>query len=259
MSRPGLQGTLLAILFAFVPFLAQATTDADMQLLLSEHNKARQQASKPVPALCLNQQLITAAERHCQDMLSRGYFDHYAPAPAPYGTDPDQRMRAAGYPVGNWAENIAWGQRSVAEVMQDWENSSGHYANIVSPYVQEVGFARCGANNYWVADFAAPTSGGTHCITNTTTTTTSATPSATTSTTAAANAAAKAAGLATYNSCKKYLNVWHLDAAKGLYFIFWTQGATASQNGCYKFDPTKGTMSHLVLDKKTGVYRFVAS
>ncbi|KAJ2843176.1 hypothetical protein IWW36_005642, partial [Coemansia brasiliensis] len=53
----------------------------------------------------------------------------------------------------NWesaAENIAWNQKTVSEVMTAWKNSPGHYANIVGDY-NYVGF---GVNDlYWTQNF----------------------------------------------------------------------------------------------------------
>ncbi|HUL11708.1 MAG TPA: CAP domain-containing protein, partial [Methylococcaceae bacterium] len=129
ISRPGLQRILLGVFFAFLPFLAGAVTQ-DQVNLLNAHNNLRAQAGKP--ALCLNQQLITAAEKYCQLMLSRGILDHNL------NGSPGNRMAAEGYDWFTWGENIAQGQQSVTEVMNDWWASPGHHANIVGNF-KEVG------------------------------------------------------------------------------------------------------------------------
>ncbi|NLO78992.1 MAG: CAP domain-containing protein [Xanthomonadaceae bacterium] len=67
------------------------------------------------------------------------------------------RPATAGRP---WGENIAAGQRSVAEVMQDWLQSAGHCANIMNPLHAELGAAAAvsgtDARIYWAQVFARP-------------------------------------------------------------------------------------------------------
>ncbi|OKI02520.1 RNA polymerase [Streptomyces sp. CB02923] len=82
-----------------------------------------------------NDQLVTAARRHSQDMDARNYFDHTSPD----GTDPGDRIKAAGYQWSTYGENIARGQRSAAEVMKSWMNSPGHRANILNCDFKEIG------------------------------------------------------------------------------------------------------------------------
>ncbi|MFH8407095.1 sigma-70 family RNA polymerase sigma factor [Streptomyces sp. NPDC018019] len=82
-----------------------------------------------------NGQLDTAARRHSQDMDARHYFDHTSPD----GTDPGDRIQAAGYRWSTYGENIARGQRSAAEVMKSWMNSPGHRANILNCDFREIG------------------------------------------------------------------------------------------------------------------------
>ncbi|MGW7553525.1 sigma-70 family RNA polymerase sigma factor [Streptomyces rimosus] len=82
-----------------------------------------------------NSQLDTAAGRHSQDMDARNYFDHTSPD----GTDPGDRIKAAGYQWSTYGENIARGQRSAAEVMNSWMNSPGHRANILNCAFKEIG------------------------------------------------------------------------------------------------------------------------
>jgi uncharacterized protein YkwD len=56
-------------------------------------------------------------------------------------------------PVG---ENIAMGQRSTAEVTQDWMNSPGHRANMLNAGYSRVGAAAHrtqGGRTYWVLQF----------------------------------------------------------------------------------------------------------
>ncbi|WP_030019761.1 sigma-70 family RNA polymerase sigma factor [Streptomyces monomycini] len=90
------------------------------------------QGCSPVHA---NNQLVTAARRHSQDMDARNYFDHTSPD----GTDPGDRITAAGYRWSTYGENIARGQRSADNVMKSWMNSPGHRANILNCDFKEIG------------------------------------------------------------------------------------------------------------------------
>ncbi|MFE1442567.1 sigma-70 family RNA polymerase sigma factor [Streptomyces sp. NPDC058739] len=82
-----------------------------------------------------NSTLDTAAQRHSDDMAARGFFDHTNPD----GEDPGDRITAAGYTWSTYAENIARGQQTAAEVMQSWMDSPGHRANILNCSVKETG------------------------------------------------------------------------------------------------------------------------
>ncbi|MFE2039904.1 sigma-70 family RNA polymerase sigma factor [Streptomyces sp. NPDC059477] len=82
-----------------------------------------------------NAALDTAAQRHSADMAARDFFDHTNPD----GADPGDRITAAGYRWSTYAENIALGQRTPAQVMQGWMDSPGHRANILNCSVEETG------------------------------------------------------------------------------------------------------------------------
>jgi uncharacterized protein YkwD len=56
-----------------------------------------------------------------------------------------------------WAENIAYGQRSVSDVHYAWVGSSGHYANMMNPDYRSFGAALYttddGYGYYWIEEF----------------------------------------------------------------------------------------------------------
>ncbi|MBL1101612.1 sigma-70 family RNA polymerase sigma factor [Streptomyces coffeae] len=83
----------------------------------------------------LNDKLNSAAQRHSDDMAARGYFDHTSPD----GSDPGDRITAAGYPWRTYGENIAKGQQTPAAVMDSWMNSPGHRQNILNCDFTEMG------------------------------------------------------------------------------------------------------------------------
>ena len=99
--------------------------------------------------------LAAAAAAHAQDMAENDYFEHESPE----GSTPAQRVSAQGYDWRTVGENIAAGQRSVAEVVDGWMASDGHCANLMSPGFRDIGMA-CASDSgsrygrYWVLDMA---------------------------------------------------------------------------------------------------------
>ncbi|MEU5688361.1 RNA polymerase [Streptomyces venezuelae] len=82
-----------------------------------------------------NSKLASAAAKHSADMAARDYFDHTSPD----GTDPGDRITAAGYRWSTYGENIARGQQTPASVMDSWMKSPGHKANILNCDFKELG------------------------------------------------------------------------------------------------------------------------
>jgi uncharacterized protein YkwD len=88
------------------------------------------------PALVMQANLLCAARLHSRDMAERGFFSHDNPD----GQSPWDRMEEAGYV--DWravGENIAAGSATAAGTMDQWMNSPGHCANIMSPEFTEIG------------------------------------------------------------------------------------------------------------------------
>jgi uncharacterized protein YkwD len=67
-------------------------------------------------------------------MFARGYFAHYSPE----GTDPFQRMDAAGVKYRAAGENLALAQ-TVEMAHTNLMNSPGHKANILNPAYGRLG------------------------------------------------------------------------------------------------------------------------
>jgi uncharacterized protein YkwD len=126
--------------------------DERIKALLEAHNKVREDAK--LPALTLDPKLNAAALVHAKDMAEHDMMSHE-------GTDGstfNQRIDRQGYRFKSAAENVAFGQRTVAQAMKSWMNSPHHKENILGPYAQ-VGFAVMQDNegrSYWCADFAMP-------------------------------------------------------------------------------------------------------
>ncbi|WP_162920122.1 S-layer homology domain-containing protein [Paenisporosarcina cavernae] len=88
-----------------------------------------------------------------KDMVENDYFDHVSPT---YG-QPWDMAKHFNYSYSYFGENIALGQRTPAEVVNDWMNSSGHRANILNPNYTQIGasaYKNSQGRIYWVHMFA---------------------------------------------------------------------------------------------------------
>jgi uncharacterized protein YkwD len=99
-------------------------------------------------ALRPDSRLAEAADGHSADMAVRDYFSHTSPE----GLTFVDRVRDAGYPSPG-GENIAWGQRTPAEVVKDWMNSSGHRRNILNCDFNAIGVGFDSRGYYWTQVF----------------------------------------------------------------------------------------------------------
>ncbi|KAJ1662424.1 hypothetical protein GGF38_003337, partial [Coemansia sp. RSA 25] len=111
--------------------------------MLNQVNAVRARAGKA--ALTLSAPLNSIAQAHSQYMSSARSMTHSDPKGS-LGT----RYGATGIKWMGAAENIAWNQKTVSQVMQAWTNSPGHYANMVGDYTG-VGFGE--VNFYWTQNF----------------------------------------------------------------------------------------------------------
>ena len=117
------------------------------------------QAFAPAPPLALSGTLGGVASGHAVDMAQHNYFEHVDLA----GHTPADRVRAVGYRETLVGENIAYGPKSVEEVVQGWLDSPGHCANIMDHRFSEIGIAwapgQVGRRGlYWVMELAQPKS-----------------------------------------------------------------------------------------------------
>jgi uncharacterized protein YkwD len=135
------------------------------QELLALVNQARAtprscgaQAFGAAPPLAWNDTLARAALGHSRDMAEKRYFSHKEPG----GSNPSARATQAGYRWSRVSENIASGQRTVAEAVAGWLGSPGHCANIMNPAVTEMGAAYAVSPSsengtlYWTQMFGRP-------------------------------------------------------------------------------------------------------
>jgi uncharacterized protein YkwD len=111
----------------------------------------------PAPPLVSSGTLANVAFGHADDMAEHDYFEHSDLD----GHSPADRVRAVGYREKVVGENIAYGPKSVEEVVQGWLDSPGHCENIMDPRFAEMGIAyaagRSGRHGlYWVQVLADP-------------------------------------------------------------------------------------------------------
>ncbi len=86
-----------------------------------------QRASHGLASLTAHRTLDHTAQVHAEDMAAHGFMSHQGTD----GSDVAQRASRSGYFYVLVAENVARGQASVTEVVQDWMGSPGHRANIL--------------------------------------------------------------------------------------------------------------------------------
>ncbi|MEK4080547.1 CAP domain-containing protein [Solibacillus sp. FSL K6-1126] len=110
-------------------------------------NKERvQQGLAP---LKIDWELARVAKYKSQDMHDKNYFSHTSPT---YGS-PFDMMKQFGISYKAAGENIAKGQKSAAQVMDGWMNSSGHRANIMDSKFTHIGVGYVKDGNYWTQMF----------------------------------------------------------------------------------------------------------
>jgi len=141
-------------LFGIVVFAAPAEASAtSFQTLQADVVKwtNHQRTRNGCKALAVNNELVRASRDHSAWMARTGTFSHVGFG----GSTFDARIRAAGYSKPA-AENIAWGYRSGADVVNAWMKSPGHRANILNCKVTKVGVGAVYAANgnpYYTQEF----------------------------------------------------------------------------------------------------------
>lgn len=105
----------------------------------------QERAKNGLSQLTLDSQLCAAAEVRAREAAQS--FSHTRPN----GSSCFTALREAGISYRGAGENIAYGQRTPAAVMQDWLNSPGHRANILKASYTKigVGYVVIGGVPYW--------------------------------------------------------------------------------------------------------------
>lgn len=128
---------------------AGSVVPAAGEQLMALANQARARAG--VVRLQWDEKLAEAARQHCLRMAAEGPIAHR------YGGEPDMATRAsqAGAHFDVIEENVAVGP-SPSEIHEEWMESPGHRANLLSNDVNRVGIAVVAARGvlYAVADYS---------------------------------------------------------------------------------------------------------
>ncbi|HZS07245.1 MAG TPA: CAP domain-containing protein [Blastocatellia bacterium] len=142
-------------LFTNASAQSQPTLDSEEQQFLTLINNYR--AQNGLGPLQVSATLTNASKWFSQDMAAKNYFpsNHVDSL----GRDPFVRMAAFGYNYQTAkGENIAAGNATAAATFDQWKNSSGHNANMLSGSYKAIGIGRAyDANStyrwYWTTDF----------------------------------------------------------------------------------------------------------
>jgi uncharacterized protein YkwD len=107
-----------------------------------------------VPPLAPSRALQAAAAAHAEDMARRGVMDHAGGD----GSTPAERATRAGYAWRTVGENVATGQSTPEQVVEEWLDSPRHCANIMDADYTEMGVAVASnaSGVYWAQVFGAP-------------------------------------------------------------------------------------------------------
>lgn len=81
--------------------------------------------------------LMKLAAEHAQRMASMDKMSHSLPGEGSFA----QRIAAGGFQAAMAAENVAAGQKTLAQVFEAWRKSPGHNANMLLPNVSLMGIA----------------------------------------------------------------------------------------------------------------------
>lgn len=103
----------------------------------------------------LDRELMRLAQQHARTMASRNELGHNV------GASFEDRVRNSSLRVRFAAENVAAGQRTLAEAFAAWRDSPPHRANMLAPEASRmgIGMARAGGSPYrvfWALILASP-------------------------------------------------------------------------------------------------------
>lgn len=124
------------------PFTVASPSASDMELIhevVKRTNQLREEQG--LPPVRYDADLAAYAQVRAQEIP-----EHFA------------HERPDGSSVGNFGENIAYGQNTPQLVVQQWQNSVGHYRNMVDPNVETIGvgyYVDRGGRKHWVQLFGA--------------------------------------------------------------------------------------------------------
>lgn len=123
------------------------SAEPDILVLLRLHNEIRFQ--RGLGDLQIEETLQQAAQKHAEWMANNQNLSHTGAR----GSSVGDRI---GGGWGSLGENIACGQETEEEVMEDWMKSRGHRENVLTKEYNDVGIGIARSKNgrlYWCVDF----------------------------------------------------------------------------------------------------------
>ena len=134
----------------------QQRHERKVKYLLKQINKVRTKGCRcgrermpKVAKLEWSDTLEYSAYLHAKEMSDHNYFAHRSIN----GEDIGQRLDNLGYKWQYVGENLADGQDSFPEALEDWLASESHCRMIMNPNMKEMGLSRVG--RFWVHHFGA--------------------------------------------------------------------------------------------------------
>lgn len=143
-----------ALTLAFPNCSEPLTVDAWRARVLELVNAER--TSRGLNPLSYSKQLESQATQYACEMISYNFFAHENPVT---GSTLRERAEQFQYDFQIIGENLAAGQPTPEEAMDDWMNSPGHRENILNREFTEIGIGiRTGGTyrTYWVQEFGRP-------------------------------------------------------------------------------------------------------
>lgn len=129
-----------------IPLMDESITSFEQQVIDLTNEKRASLGLKPLNA---NWELSRVARYKSQDMANNKYFSHTSPT---YGS-PFNMIKNFGIKYRSAGENIAYGQRTPAQVVNSWWNSAGHRANMLNANYTDIGVGYVANGNYWTQMF----------------------------------------------------------------------------------------------------------
>lgn len=143
---------------------SEATTglDSEETAFLGIINDYRAQNGLGALTACTS--LNRAAQGHSEDMRDQNYFSHTGlNGSSPWGRSCDACYELGCGPSTAMAENIAAGNSGAAGTFDQWQNSSGHNANMLGPNFTVIGIGRATGGGqygtYWTNVFGGSSEG----------------------------------------------------------------------------------------------------
>ncbi|MBK9128154.1 MAG: CAP domain-containing protein [Phycisphaerales bacterium] len=119
-----------------------------------------ERTSRGLQPLSWHAGLATQADAYACEMINDDFFGHVNPLS---GSTLRTRAESASYQYWMIGENLAGGQTSPSQAVQEWMNSPSHRENILNPAYTELGVGvRLGGDYriYWVQEFGRPLQAG---------------------------------------------------------------------------------------------------